>query len=263
MCIRDRTWAVPAIPGHDVMEAVSCASTSVCVAVGLNATVATTHDGGYTWRVKTITLDHILNMFVGISCPSEAVCYAATRGGLVFKSNDGGMSWDKKADLGINFRGMDCPTTDVCYLASPQIGQSVIAMTVDGGARWSAAILPLVLVWSLSCSSDRNCVGVGTCHSIFSCLGYQAVVTTDGGATWRGTDITTNSPEFVSCGSTTICVAVGATGPGEIPGGIQVSSDGGLTWTDQPIIDLSLLRGVSCNLGSCWAVGDRGAILAS
>jgi photosystem II stability/assembly factor-like uncharacterized protein len=162
----------------------------------------------------------------------------------------------------MNFRGMDCPAVGVCYITSPQIGQSVIAKTSDGGKTWSTTPLPYLLIWSLSCHSTLGCVGAGTCHSVFYCSGYQAVVTTDGGVTWTGTDMTTNSPQFVSCGSATLCVAVGSTGQGEIPGGISVSGDGGLTWADQPIIDQNLLLGVSCNRGKCWAVGKGAAILA-
>ena len=50
---------------------------------------------------------------------------------------------------------------------------------------------------------------------------------------------------------------------GDIVELLEVSGDGGFTWSDLPLIDDSLLRGVSCSATRCWAVGDGGAILAS
>jgi photosystem II stability/assembly factor-like uncharacterized protein len=213
--------------------------------------------------VTTLNTGTVLNMFVGVSCPSVLVCYAVTQGGLVFKSRDGGIKWFMKKNLGLSFRGLNCPTKTACYATAPEIGQSVIAITSDGGSHWSAATLPSMLIWSVSCTSAQHCVGVGTCHSIFYCSGNQAAVTFDSGASWTDTDPLFDSPQFVSCATATACVAVGSAGQGEIPGNIQVSGDGGLTWTDQPIIDDHLLRGVSCGLARCWAVGDGGAILAT
>ncbi len=262
------TWSMTHIPGDESLTAVSCASSSVCVAVGLNANVLTTRDGGATWKLNELDSGSVLNMFVGVSCPSDSVCYAATQGGLVFKSTDGGLGWVKETDLGIQLRGLDCPGTDVCYVASPvqdpntPVVLTVIAMTVDGGARWSTAKLPGIRIWSLSCVNDQHCVGLGTCQGR-GCNGYQGAMTENGGATWTGIAPTETSPYFVSCGSGTSCVAVGAAGAGAIPGGIETSSDGGLSWSDQPIIDQNLLRGVSCSRGNCWAVGDGAAILTA
>jgi len=258
------TWTLPRVPVDDSLTAVSCYSTTVCMAVGLNANVVTTTDGGATWRVTNVQTGTNLNMFVGVSCPSKSTCFAATLGGLVFRTDDGGRTWMKRATFGFQFRGLDCPTASVCYVASPQIDQSVIEATYDGGAKWTASALQGVRIWSMSCTDKSHCVGVGTCHSIFYCLGYQAVVTTNAGKTWTGTDaMFDDSPQFVSCGSATSCVAVGSRGQGEAPGNIEVSGDGGFTWSDLPLIDDSLLRGVSCSATRCWAVGDGGAILAS
>jgi len=255
------SWALPTVLVDDSLTGVSCPSTQVCVAVGLNANVASTTDGGATWHVTNVSTGTNLNMFVGVSCPSTLICYAATQGGLLFRSTDGGRSWAKRSSFPFNFRGLDCPTTTVCYVVSPQIGQSVVETTIDGGARWSRSTLSGVLVWSISCTDKSHCVGVGTCHSIFYCIGFQAVVTTDAGKTWQGTDPLFDSPQFVSCGSASQCVAVGSAGQGEIPGNIQISNDGGFTWSDLALIDDSLLRGVSCSATRCWAVGDGGAIL--
>ena len=262
------TWSLTHIPGDESLTAVSCASRSVCVAVGLNANVVTTHDGGSTWKLKQVDSGSVLNMFVAVSCPSESICYAATQGGLVFKSNDGGLTWVKETGFGILLRGLDCPSVNVCYVASPVQRDyqndvtTVIGVTADGGARWSTAKVPGVRIWSLSCVDNQDCVGVGTCHAI-GCAGYQGAMTADGGATWKGIDSTNTNPNFVSCGSKSSCVAVGAAGAGTVPGAIETSSDGGVTWSDQPIIDQNLLRGVSCSLGICWAVGDGAAILTA
>jgi len=136
-------------------------------------------------------------------------------------------------------------------------------VTVDGGAHWDGSTKIGMILASVSCTGSDHCVAVGTCRSVRYCSGYQAIVTIDGGATWNANDATSNGPYFVSCGSTDFCVVVGAAGQGTIPGWIQVSYDGGFTWADEPIIDQSLLRGVSCNLGRCWAIGDGGAILAT
>lgn len=261
-------WSLPRIPGDESLTAVSCASSSVCVAVGLNAQVVTTHDGGITWKLNEVDSGPVLNMFVAVSCPSDSICYAATQGGLIFKSKDGGLTWAKETGFGILLRGLDCPSVNVCYVASPAQRDyqndvvTVIVTTVDGGARWSTARVPGVRIWSLSCIDNQNCVGVGTCHSI-ACAGYQGAVTSGGGATWKGVDSTSSSPYFVSCEAIRSCVAVGAARGGTIPGAIETSSDGGATWSDQPIVDQNLLSGVSCSLGTCWAVGDGAAILSA
>ena len=258
-----QTWTRPTVPVDDSLTGVSCYSTAVCVAVGLNANAVSTTDGGQTWRVTNVNTGPNLNMFVGVSCPSKSTCFAATLGGLVFRSTDGGRSWGKRGSFGFQLRGLDCPSTNVCYVAAPQDGQSVIEATFDGGAKWIGSILLGVRVWSLSCTDKTHCVGAGTCHSVFFCSGYQAVVTTDSGKTWTATDPWFDSPQFVSCGTATDCVAVGSAGQGEIPGNIQVTHDGGFTWADLPLIDDNLLRGVTCSAARCWAVGDGGAVLTT
>ncbi len=255
-------WTSRSVNIDETFIAVSCPSSADCVAVGLGGRIITTHDGGTTWSVTDT--GHLY--LVAVSCPSVKICFAASQNGLIIKSRDGAATWHTSASLAPSFRGMSCPSTLICYVASPTLGPSqpaLITKTVDGGKKWQSVAIGGVNLASLSCSSTSHCVGVGTCRSILYCSGAQAVVTMDGGQNWSETDVTGNGPNFVSCSSALNCVAVGSYGQGTIPGDITISADGGLTWTDQPVIDGSDLLGVSCNGTVCWAVGDGGAILAN
>lgn len=155
----------------------------------------------------------------------------------------------------------------------------LIAVSVDAGLTWnynldsSTAGFPTAQAYSgvfnsVSCSgiSSLNCVAVGSYQTSesFSSKKLLMANSSDGGNTWTyvmrtpPSGIPTSFYSSVSCGAITpTCMAVGT---GYDPqqntlGLIDLSTDGGQTWTLQPIVKRSPLSDVSCGNTGCAISG--------
>ena len=120
-------------------------------------------------------------------------------------------------------------------------------------------------VADVSCPTRSDCWAVGTTAS-----GAGAIVaSTDGGGTWTS-DVFTSDLHYlraVSCPTTSNCWAAGYNtgerlGIPTFKAGVVVTTDGGKTWTRQPLPNgTSILSGLSCPTATkCWAVGDSGPL---
>ena len=80
------------------LNAVDCASVSICVAVGQGATVRSS-DGGTTWTTSTIPTSN--TTLISVSCPSASTCVSVgvspsqngPFAGQLLLSSDGGVTW--------------------------------------------------------------------------------------------------------------------------------------------------------------------------
>lgn len=156
------------------------------------------------------------------------------------------------------FDQVDCPTASICVAVGADSSLSgLVATTNDGGNTWTSSSVPSGLpeLTSVSCSSDSNCVAVGSGVDITS---------SDGGATWSAHSIPTKNVGLlgVSCpAGTSTCVAVGVTPDigGPLNGAIITSNDGGVTWSaTKSTFQLGAVGGVSCASSTfCVAVGAQ------
>jgi hypothetical protein len=176
-------------------------------------------------------------------------------------------------NLGVSF-----PSTSVGWVAggvpctSPTQCPGYIQHTTDGGHTWAFAPTPANLPYmgAITCPTNIQCLAVG--ETLRGAVSYR---TTDGGATWASASLPDMENAFgVSCPDNLTCFAVGqmaqqytSTG-GFITSNASVarSTDGGLTWTHQPVTGgLAYLQSVSCPItAACMSAGAtiRGGAVA-
>ncbi len=210
------SWSKGVVPsGVGALDAVSCASTRHCVAVGHNSgAVLFTQDGGASW--SNATLPGGLYNVDTVSCPSKSRCIALgstshpeslTNAALL--TTDGGASWSKAHMPSQSFSSTvtACQTMTHCVAVGLGRGNDGVRITTDGGSSWTAVSVPpskASELVTLSCPSPNHCVAF---HG-----DGEATFTTDGGHSWSeasppgGFDLT-----VLSCPSSSRCVAVGPT----------------------------------------------------
>jgi photosystem II stability/assembly factor-like uncharacterized protein len=205
---RGRVWQIQQQPyGAIGLSDLVCPSVSDCEAVGSNSTsglaaIENTVDGGATWTAQSAPPGVI--DIGAIACASVAVCEAV---------------------------GFDGSANEVA------VG------TTDGGTQWNTQTLPGALGPfygpSIACPTTSTCVVVGD-ESRGSEV-PEIFATTDGGATWTSRTVPANVVMLtgIACVSPATCEAVGALSVSDDAENEQpvslASSDGGQTWTTQPV----------------------------
>jgi len=136
-----------------------------------------------------------------------------------------------------------------------------ILTSSDFGLHWtSSATLPsspgyFTSLLSVSCASTKDCVVIGDANRNI------VLTTSNGGTSWKEEPYTASVDDSlvaVSCHSTADCVAVGVDNLGLNPGAIEVTTNGGASWTNATAPSTSFtLLGVACwSATACVAVGD-------
>jgi hypothetical protein len=248
----------PSMAHSSYLNAVSCPTATVCVAVGafetdrdsasgkltggsFQALAVRTTNGGKTWA--PVGLPSVGADLSSVSCWSAAQCVAvgATQvisrgrwwasGGVVVRIE--GSTGSRVAALPPGAPALEtvsCPSATTCIAAGGALKlgtvvlQPEVMVSHDGGASWASATLPITQgqLESVSCSSSSHCVALGA---------------------------SSYSRSFGSTGSEDSSKAVGL---------VSSSSGGGLSW------ELAAVPGgsggptaVSCqSAGHCLAVGD-------
>jgi photosystem II stability/assembly factor-like uncharacterized protein len=197
------TWTAAASGTTNMLNAVTCLSSSFCVAVGQNGTVDVWN--GATWTATTGNGG--VGMLASVTCLDTSTCYATGKQGITIATTNGGGSWTIQAGGGTvqQVNGVSCTSSSTCYAVG---NAGTILATTNGGQTWlpqtSGTSNPLNAV---SCTSATTCTAVGGTGTILK--------TTNGGVTWPAqTSGTTGGLNGVSCSSGTACVAVGSTTTG-------------------------------------------------
>jgi hypothetical protein len=179
------TWTGRQLAGEAskaMMFGISCPSTSLCVAVGGNNSIASSTDpagGQDSWTTVYAGSGAVIipegggfyngGQVRGISCPSPQLCVAVTFDGLIYTSTNPTGAADAWAVTDVDgsgpnthFYGVSCPTVTFCAAAA---GGGRIATTTnptEGVAAWTITQLegPLELR-GISCLSTALCVAVG------------------------------------------------------------------------------------------------------
>ena len=216
-----RTWHVlptPALSGLAVLNGVSCASTTSCVAVGRIATgpspgVLVEQWDGATWTVVPTPTTISGGQLNGVSCVSATSCVAvgsysistATTGTLV-EQWDGSM-WTIVPTPGFgagistaSLQAVSCTASTACMA----VGSYHNPVTLDTFAlaeRWDGATWQIQpgatprgfqpagfpapvsnsFLYGVSCSSSRACVAVGSYNVLFS----TTFIESWNGSTWE------------------------------------------------------------------------------
>jgi hypothetical protein len=149
-----------------VLRAVSCATTTMCVAVDSagNAVSSTNPTSGH-WTVKRRDPGHSLD---GVSCPSASLCVAVDSAGNVATSTQpisGG--WTVSAvDPGGSLTAVSCSSATFCA-AVDSAGRILTSSNPTGGSSaWSRADQIDDALLSISCTTAPLCVAGGRAGEI-------------------------------------------------------------------------------------------------
>src|SRR5262245_17499926 len=260
-------WQRP-LPQGNPLYAVSFADANTEIAVGEDATILRTTDGGAHWTIKTSGYEGAGVELFGVSF-SDASNGAAvgsnfffSGGGhaVVLRPTDGGNTWVTKYNdptPGILLFGVSFPNANTGTVIGVDfnLGAALILRTTDGGETWANQDGPPALYQGISFSDANNGTIVG--------VGGIIIRTTDGGASWTPQDsgIANGDLYGVSFTNANNGTAVGADFDTST-GIILRTTDGGATWDSQyggTDLAFQAVSFIDTNTGT--AVGSGGAIV--
>lgn len=245
--------------------AVSCSSAQSCV-VASSATISYTTDGGSTWNAGAVTVGN--GTFRSVSCaPTTGDCAAVASfanddqnteiQGEIFASTDGGATWTAQSPpVGVGpLSGVASATATTCTA----VGGTFVLHTTDSDASWSLQAPPSS-TYSLSavaCPSKKTCLAIQEAPG-----SPQIAETSDGGSSWISEPVPSGvlTLSAIACWSANDCIVVGqheANVSGKLHGLLALTTDGGSSWTVEPVPGSVLsLSGVACASSQlCVAVG--------
>lgn len=215
-------WTTTEISGIDIITAMSCPSTSLCVAFSyLGHVLTSTNPTGGTgaWTSAFVGGGGI----TGISCPSVSLCVAVDEGGNVVTSTNptgGAGAWSITKLNGIEdrLRGVSCVAGPMCVVSSIESGEVAVSTNPTGGAgSWATYSLNpdevTTRIADISCPTTSLCVGVGDRQ--LSDTEYVPVVLASadpsgGAGTWDVAEMPDDHYMFtISCPTASFCAAGG------------------------------------------------------
>ena len=279
----------------DLLNGISCASSSSCMAVGTAGNLPLAeHWDGQRWSIVALAAgEDVLN---GVSCPAPDDCVAAgytstglartlieawngTRWSVVPSPNPGPASQYTSSNSSAHalFDGVSCASPTWCAAVGtyvPSSGAEEDLAEMWDGHRWSLVPTPDKSstangLFGVSCTSAKWCLAVGD----YEHVGYATLTESWDGAKWslvaspdRGPADLTDDLLGVSCLSARSCVAAGNAGVS--PGGGEGATPLVESWNGSKMsIVPSPAKGSSSGFGSvscppagpCAAVGEYGA----
>lgn len=270
------SWSSPKLidsaPPRPLLDAASCPSISLCVAVDHFGGIVTSTDptGGVSrWAFSEVGEAYKPNepcqlvslCLRGVSCPSTTLCVAVGGSGQIATSTDptgGADAWTQTTIDGYHaLEGISCPSTSFCVAVDS--GGNVLATNDPAGHEpWSVTHLEDHALYAVSCASMSLCVAVDEVGNAF--------VSTDpagGAAAWSGEEVDVgHSLLGVSCRpSSSLCVAVDGLGDALTT---NDPAGGAEKWSKFEIDHEEALGGVSCSSSSlCVAFDGSGNVLTS
>ena len=247
----------------------SCPTAEMCAGAAGGMTLAVTTDGGARWWVESLPAPPGRDgASIGqVSCATALRCVVQAAGTFLSTVN-GGRSWTEAARVPKGAPGLwylRCDPDGRCIGLVPTgtntNGGIVSMLSADNGRTWVVSgshHAPASDLFMVSCGDALHCMDVSD--------GGATMTTSDGGLTWQDTAPVSTSPGAtplsVSCAAALDCfVAVSdfsqtvpsATGPGGVQDAtVEVTHDGGATWTtiELPTVDgapLAEVFALSCS----------------
>jgi photosystem II stability/assembly factor-like uncharacterized protein len=213
-------------------------------AVGNEAAILHTEDGGNTWKSQ----NNGTGWFYSVTAPTRRLAWAVGGGGSIWHTDDSGSTWRVQSS------GTKASLSVVAF-AGAQLGwvvgdKGTILHTEDAGSTWKAQNSGTrKMLRSIALATPQSIWAVGDDGTILH--------TEDGGSIWKpqksGTDANLDYVAFVTPRSGWAAGSDGA---------IVHTEDGGDTWrlqTSGTVRDLTGIAFVTPQSG--WVVGDKGIIL--
>ncbi len=253
-------------------NAISCPSTSFCVAVGAFGQAATSTDPAVlsSWELIPMGIDEPANL-TGVSCSSPTRCVAVDNQGFAVTADvaEGEpLIWTRTSTQidseTTNISGLSCVSTDLC-VAIDTYGDAITATQTDPTA-WNGTVLiepqAHTMINGVACASVTLCAAVDVSGSVLVSTNPRAI-----SPTWTPpVQVEGSYLTAVACVSGPLCVAVDGSGRA------TVSSDPagrvGADWFGPTPIDPASgtpahsLTAVSCASSvECVAVDDAGNVI--
>jgi len=228
-------WQRP-LPQGNPLYGVSFADPNTEIAVGEDATILRTTDGGAHWTIQTSGYEGAGVQLFGVSFTDAShgaavgsnFFFSGGGNAVVLRTTDGGNTWATKYSdptsgvmlFGVSFS--DANTGTVIGIDF-NAGAALILRTTDGGETWANQNVPPALYQGISFTDADNGTIVG--------LGGIIVRTTDGGNNWTQQDSgTTNDLFSVSFTDANNGTAVGTD---YTTATVLRTTDAGATWVSR------------------------------
>lgn len=290
------TVAAAPSPGDAIdstLSAVACPSASDCWATGLysvnggDSAPLVEHWDGASWTLVSAPQPGGAQYggLRGLSCVSGSDCWAVgwsngTNGFQTLIERWNGTSWtlvaaapaDPNAWPSLN--DVACSAASDCWAvgaSTPSTAQALVEHW--NGTAWTAgtAATPSTAqstsLTGVACVSASMCVAVGS-YTLAPAGTSQALIEQFDGASWTVMTPSDASPAtaatlvHVTCLTRASCYAAGSGTPAGGAGGALVEAWNGSSWssagaTGPSGAQSSVLSGIACGAGACWAVGSQ------
>lgn len=254
------------------LDAVSCPSAALCVAIDPGSFVAWQNPGGGqpAWTSTSEPSSPCPSGAGGTSCPlpltdvscasvsfcaavngNEAFCGSAPCGYVMTSTDPAEGAWTSAALPDVPLSGVSCPSTALCVA----VGGDVVVTSSSG---WTATPMSSAgTLTAVSCASASLCVAINAVGDVLSSTNPAG-----GGSSWASESVDPGHQlTGISCPSTSLCVAV------DDAGRALVSTNPGApagTWTPATVDGAHHLLRISCPSGSlCVALDDAGDVVTS
>jgi hypothetical protein len=238
---------------NNALTDISCASTSLCVAVDDSGSIITSTDpAGAPGQWTAANVDGTSEL-PAVSCPSVSLCVAADTNGHVVTSTNptGGTSaWqavNATASGTVGPQSVSCPSSNLCVGLGPNDDLFTSTNPTVGGS-WSVTNTGLALD-AIDCPSTSLCLAVGG-------EGALDASTDPASGAWTAYQIdNARDLSSISCASSTLCVA------GDAVGDVVASANptgGSAAWSATAIDGNPCSAGTSCIIEQIIASDSTG-----
>lgn len=214
-------WNSATLPTGEDPTAISCPSTSQCVATDADGSILSSTDptgGAAAWHRSQVEPSPGIpdaNQLSGLSCPSTTLCAARDFSGNIVTSTDptgGSSAWKiTRVSGGHLWGGMYCPTQSLCLSGDLYGDLEVSTDPAGGSSAWHEFNLSPTPITGLVCPSASLCVGSDNAGEILSSTNPAG-----GAGAWKAVHVepTASGLGSVSCPTASLCVA--ASGSGDV-----------------------------------------------
>ena len=189
-----------------------------------------TVNGGIDWTMVGDTASFGAEGINDINAVTADTVYAITNKKSVLKTTNGGQTWLRVAQFTDNLMNIAFASTRVGVVATSS--KAITWYTVDGGTTWTkndiSTLFPdtctMITVFSVSASAPGNFLFVGSHTCKFLSADSGKTYTRVGDFTIETTSLRT--AQIVDANTMVACSQ---------NGGVQLSTDGGASWSERPI----------------------------
>ena len=172
---------------HTLTSIISFDSDNDCIAVGSNATILRSNNGGMSWSLRSLGPPSN-EAIISAGFADAKTVFAIGQLGTTMKSTDGGITWIPVSSFPVgDIRFVD---DKIAYVA----GGDAVWKTVDGGTSWNKQpISPSAGLQKIFVLNKDEVFGLGWLDNVTEC--YKAMWrTSDGGNTWISVDMHLGQP---------------------------------------------------------------------